>query len=82
MVMKSIISMMDTAHDWGGPLSARIAIDHLDRVDKLMLLDTFLWNLTWNDFPKEVKLSLLRKLLFHDFNIFFTPEGSFQNVNL
>jgi len=44
------------AHDWGGPLAVRYTIDHLDNVNQLMVMDTFLWNLTWDDFPKKVKL--------------------------
>jgi len=30
-------------HDWGGPIGLRLAVDHADRVDRLVILDTGLF---------------------------------------
>jgi len=30
-------------HDWGGPIGLRVAVEHADRVDRLVFLDTGLW---------------------------------------
>ncbi|WP_273565837.1 alpha/beta fold hydrolase [Maribacter halichondriae] len=61
-ILKEFISILNLknltiiAHDWGGPLAVKYSIDHLDNMNKLLVMDTFLWNLTWDDFPKKVKL--------------------------
>jgi len=30
-------------HDWGGPIGLRVAMEHSDRVDRIVLMDTGLW---------------------------------------
>jgi len=30
-------------HDWGGPIGLRVAMEHADRVDRIVLMDTGLW---------------------------------------
>ena len=30
-------------HDWGGPIALRLAVEHPDRVDRIVFLDTGLW---------------------------------------
>ena len=30
-------------HDWGGPIGLRVAMEHPDRVDRIVLMDTGLW---------------------------------------
>ncbi|MDP9385538.1 MAG: haloalkane dehalogenase [Actinomycetota bacterium] len=30
-------------HDWGGPIGLRLAVEHADRVDRIVFLDTGLW---------------------------------------
>ena len=30
-------------HDWGGPIGLRVAVEHADRVSRLVILDTGLW---------------------------------------
>src|SRR5205085_6580310 len=30
-------------HDWGGPIGLRLAIDHMERIDRLVILDTGLF---------------------------------------
>lgn len=53
------------SHDWGGPLSVKYCIDNLTNVNKLILMDTFLWNLKWSDFPNNtiIPFKLLRSPL-------------------
>jgi haloalkane dehalogenase len=31
-------------HDWGGPIGLRLAVEHADRVDRLVIMDTGLFN--------------------------------------
>ena len=31
-------------HDWGGPIGLRVAMEHADRVDRIVMMDTGLWN--------------------------------------
>src|SRR4051812_15325198 len=31
-------------HDWGGPIGLRLAVEHADRVDRLVMMDTGLFN--------------------------------------
>jgi len=44
------------AHDWGGPLGVMYGINHIENLERILVLDTFLWNLTWDDFPKNVTI--------------------------
>ena len=30
-------------HDWGGPIGLRLAVEHADRVDRIVMMDTGLW---------------------------------------
>lgn len=30
-------------HDWGGPIGLRVAMEHADRVDRIVMMDTGLW---------------------------------------
>jgi haloalkane dehalogenase len=39
-------------HDWGGPIGTSYAVDHPENVQGLVLMETFLWNTTWQDFGK------------------------------
>ncbi len=43
-------------HDWGGPLSVKYTIDYKVNVAAIVVMDTFLWNLSWDDFPKRIKV--------------------------
>jgi haloalkane dehalogenase len=43
-------------HDWGGPFGVRYAIDNNPNVKAIVAIETFLWNLGWNDFPPKVKM--------------------------
>jgi haloalkane dehalogenase len=48
-------------HDWGGPIGLRVAMEHADRVDRLVLMDTGLWTGTqkmadaWHQFAGFVR---------------------------
>ena len=48
-------------HDWGGPIGLRLAVDHPDRVDRLVVMDTGLatgsrpMNEAWQAFAKFVR---------------------------
>lgn len=37
-------------HDWGGPLGASYAVRHPGNIQGLVLMETFLWNMAWEDF--------------------------------
>ena len=45
------------ADDWGGPMSAYYAIHHPDNIESLVLMETFLWPMTWqDDFSPEFRM--------------------------
>ncbi len=37
-------------HDWGGPLGTSYAVRHPGNVRGMALMETFLWNMLWDDF--------------------------------
>ena len=39
-------------HDWGGPLGTAFAVNNPGTVQGVALMETFLWNMTWEDFGK------------------------------
>ena len=47
--LKNIILVL---HDWGGPLGAYYAALHPENVRGMVLMETFLWNMLWDDFGK------------------------------
>ncbi len=52
-------------HDWGGPLGASYAVRHAGNIRGVALLETFLWDLSWEDFGKAKAL----------FRLFRSPLG-------
>jgi haloalkane dehalogenase len=43
-------------HDWGGPIGASYAVRHPGNIRGVALLETFLWDLSWEDFGKAKAL--------------------------
>lgn len=37
-------------HDWGGPLGTYYAVHHPGNIQGIALMETFLWNMAWEDF--------------------------------
>ncbi len=52
-------------HDWGGPIGAAYAVRHARNIRGMALLETFLWDLSWEDFGKAKAL----------FRLFRSPFG-------
>ncbi len=52
-------------HDWGGPIGASYAVGHPGNIRGVALLETFLWDLSWEDFGKAKAL----------FRLFRSPLG-------
>lgn len=44
--LKDIVLVAD---DWGGPLSAYYAVHHPENVEGMVLMETFLWPMAWQD---------------------------------
>jgi haloalkane dehalogenase len=47
--LKNIILVL---HDWGGPIGASYAVEHPRNVQGMALMETFLWDISWEDFGK------------------------------
>jgi haloalkane dehalogenase len=47
--LKNIILVL---HDWGGPLGTAYAVRHPENVRGMALMETFLWNMLWDDFGR------------------------------
>lgn len=60
--LKNIILVL---HDWGGPLGAYYAVLHPENVRGMVLMETFLWNMLWDDFGKYKQA----------FKLFRSPAG-------
>jgi len=56
-------------HDWGGPLGFRYAVQHPENVRGVVLMETFLWDMAWQDFGKFQPV----------FKLFRSPLGYFMN---
>ncbi len=52
-------------HDWGGPIGTSYAVGHPGNIRGLSLMETFLWDLSWEDFGKAKAL----------FRLFRSPLG-------
>ncbi len=52
-------------HDWGGPIGTSYAVGHPGNIRGVALLETFLWDLSWEDFGKAKTL----------FRLFRSPFG-------
>lgn len=65
--LKNIIVVL---HDWGGPLGMYYAVHHPDTIRGIVLMETFLWNMCWEDFGKRKGLI---------FRILRSPAGYFVN---
>lgn len=52
--LKNLVLVGD---DWGGPLAANYAVHHQDNVRGLVLMESFLWPMTWeDDFSPEFRV--------------------------
>ncbi|MBI5594682.1 MAG: haloalkane dehalogenase [Elusimicrobia bacterium] len=52
----SLEELLLVADDWGGPLSAHLAVSRPQRVTGLLLMESFLWTMTWEeDFSPEFR---------------------------
>jgi haloalkane dehalogenase len=60
--LKNIILVL---HDWGGPLGAYYSVRHPENVRGMVLMETFLWNMLWDDFGKYKQV----------FKLFRSPAG-------
>ncbi len=45
--LKNVILVL---HDWGGPIGASYAVGHPRNVRGMVLMETFLWDISWEDF--------------------------------
>ncbi len=60
--LKNIILVL---HDWGGPLGTSYAVRRPENVRGIVLMETFLWNMLWDDLGKYKPL----------FKLFRSPAG-------
>jgi haloalkane dehalogenase len=60
--LKNVILVL---HDWGGPLGTYYAVRHPENVRGMVLMETFLWNMLWDDFGKYKQA----------FKLFRSPAG-------
>ncbi len=60
--LKNIVLVL---HDWGGPLGTSYAVRRPENVRGIVLMETFLWNMLWDDLGKYKPL----------FKLFRSPAG-------
>jgi len=60
--LKKIVLVL---HDWGGPLGTSYAVRHPENVRGIVLMETFLWNMLWDDLGKYKPI----------FKLFRSPAG-------
>ena len=56
-------------HDWGGPLGTYYAVNHPENIQGIALMETFLWNMAWDDFSSNNT----------GFKLFRSPVGYLMN---
>lgn len=86
-VVEGFIKKMDLRNlilvgdDWGGPLAANYAVHHQDNVRSLVLMESFLWPMTWEeDFSPEFRMPF--KLMRSPFGYLFTQVFNIMTKKL
>jgi haloalkane dehalogenase len=85
--LKNLILVL---HDWGGPLGTSYAVRHPGNVRGMALMETFLWNMLWDDFGRFQPIFRLFRssagyLLIQVMNIFVNkvlPRSVVQSKNM
>jgi haloalkane dehalogenase len=73
-ILESFIEKLDlekivlVLHDWGGPLGTAYAVRHPENVCGIVFMETFLWNMLWDDLGKYKPI----------FKLFRSPAGYFM----